>query len=284
MPYEGMKMWGEVFLELTNIHTGEVEKVHVKNTLMQRFIDYIVGDIGYAHGIGLDTTADIRSYFGRTTGNLIVLAPNDVTLGDNNGHPELIVLGNDATAITNTDADLNSITAGTYKNVYVSREGGTGQNSKDNIYLKISTTYDTAEGNGGIKNIGLYSSKWISRAAAVSGGSTYVFPVANTAWDVLNLCVNNWTGIFNEQYTFQHFDAAPGGVEIAYIYSRATDTVTWYNAVVGDNLVLTFIPHMAGVYSGATGQYLAGVVLPETLIKTVNHTLTVVWLIHFDAQ
>ena len=272
-------MWGEVILELKNAHTGEVEKtVRGHNTLMKRFIDSLLGGVGHAPGYQINTVSDIRqNYYINTTAGIGGGGSAYFNMPESNYRPEVLVLGNDSTAITNTDANLNGIIATSDRNLYSSKEGGTGQTSRDNIYLKLSRTYNANEMNVTIKNIGLYSTRLSVRAHQFTGASTYTFPANNEIWEVLGLY---YTDIGSDFINIERRDDS--GVN-GFIWDRTTQTVTSGSGfAAGTPVIMPVIKDVVNtVY--VRGEYLAGIVLPETIVKNANQTLSVIWLIHFDA-
>jgi hypothetical protein len=287
---QGIHMWGEVIVELKNETTGEIEKsFRIKNTLMQRFIDYIIGHTGYAPGFNLNNAnQDQRCAFVK---NIVRGGINP--FNDTCYEPDVIVLGSGTTPFTGTEAALTTPIAASDHNTYVSREGGSGQAFGDNIYLKLSTTYLTTEVNGvNINEIGLYNERLYEIVNTFTGRVGNIVswvspaPVVASLWKI---------------YSPVWFDqAAPGGnmliehtgvpaFQFAYTWNQVTQTLDVFDALpIITAGVDTFDAVGVPGVSNTTQPYirdllLAGIVLPETIVKTVNHSLTVIWLIHFDA-
>lgn len=276
-------MWGEVIAELTNVHTGIVEqRVVQKNTLMDRMIDYVIGIMGYAYGVQRNTAPnDQRNTFSKWA-----------RFGDGAqfymDEPRVISLGSGTTPFTPASIGLTTPIANTTYNLFTSREGGTSQQTQDNKYLKLSYTYDTAVANGvNINEIGLFGNTLFRTVQTFTGRVGNIISwtgVGNNYWHVHNVyCFNP----LNVASLLAHlmFDGPPAANQICS-WNRTTQTIDVFDNVplynVGDGVLFSYEPWVAT--AAPLGEFLAGVILPETIIKTVNHTLTIIWLIHFDAN
>jgi hypothetical protein len=310
---QGLSMWGEVFIELRNAKTGIIEKrVHGKNTLMSRFIDSILGMTGNAWGIGGPGVTDQRHAwnklnFARASYSSGVPSVSPISFVD---FPQIIAVGSGTTPFTPLSLSLNAVDATSYRNTYRSREGGGGQNVQDNIYLKLSRAYDQNEANGTINELGLYgqANYTVGDILGIRNGNTMQHDLGTNltatdrGWETYNII----TGIA--------FDLPPGpGGNTAEIIScnrRETLTNQWDSNFLRDvgvgvpqnGIVQIYDPlallsvHDPIVYSVepkwnstgptipfAIGDFLSGIVLPESIVKNGNQTMSVIWLIHFDA-
>ena len=103
---DSIRIWGEVIIDLINVKTGLTDKhIVVKNTLMNRFIDFLVGMTGNAYGVGMGSgQTDQRHAWNKWRRNAATFFagpfPGPLTVFSMRGSdfPRAIVLGSGSTA------------------------------------------------------------------------------------------------------------------------------------------------------------------------------------------